>query len=201
MRRRRLLVVVWACAWIVMGLGASASAQSVSAVGGASLARVVFDDTFASSTAFVPGLTGGVGVSIGLVRRVGVSAEGLFTVERARLEGGPEDRFQYLDVPVFVRYRLSGADRDHAVTVLGGAMYRRVVKATEISFGESSDISDGVHADDVAAVVGVEAAIGPRWVLGARYVHGQNEIYRRFNGAYSGRWRTMQVLLRYAIWR
>jgi hypothetical protein len=195
---RKVMAVVWAFMGLV-GAAGPAAAQSIGLTGGATLASVTFDDGFARDTAFAPGATGGVTVGIGLVGRLGISAEALFTLDRTRLEGGPEDRFQYLDVPVQLRYRLRNT-ADGPVTLAVGAMYRRLIKATETSVGETYEITDGVHADDMAIVASVEVPVGPGWSVTGRYVQGQNEIFRRITGAYSGRWRTVQVLARYAFW-
>jgi hypothetical protein len=191
---------VWFAAGIAaLAWPALAGAQSLGAKGGVGLSTIVFTNNFAATTPMAPGLVGGGVVGLALPMGLGLRVEGLLAEERATVEGFQEDRFRYLEVPVLVRYRLLGGDR-HPIHLTGGAVYRRVLDATETLGDESFSIKEGVHTDDIAMAVGAEIALRSRWSVEVRYLHGRNGIYRRDGGSYAGTRRTIQLTATYAIW-
>jgi hypothetical protein len=201
-RAGRVAGCVGAAIVLVSGLAAQGLAQTVVLRGGTAISSVHLpaNDEFGESTAFAPGLTVGGLFSVGLPWRFRIQGEGHFVLERAKTADVVESRFRYFDVPVMMT-RVLPAVRvaNRPLIVEAGGVYRRLISASDSFGGESFSITDGVRGDGVLYAVGAVMPLARRWSMDVRYLHGQHGIYRRVDGRFAGRWRSVQIAGRYAL--
>lgn len=178
-----------------------ASAQSVGIKVGSNVSWLVFDDGFGETTEPAAGLTGGGVLSVGLPGPVRVRLEGLYTLERTRVNDGPSGRLTFIDVPLLVGVDVPWAVGTDRVSLEAGVVYRRLVDARESLGGESYSIKRGVRREGMLIAAGVAVPLRERWSLDLRYLHGLDDVFRRGDGGFSGAWRSVHVAAAYALLR
>jgi hypothetical protein len=113
--------------------------------------------------------------------RLALQPEVLFTQKGAKVEQGGgtlTQELDYLDVPVLIRYRLTGTDERHFSAFGGPAIGVKLRAHSRASFGETAiedDVSDQLKATDLSVVGGVAYQRG-RLSLEGRYAWGVSDI-------------------------
>jgi hypothetical protein len=200
MHTRRIVWAIWLTSVSMLGLGASAEAQTLGAKGGVSLSSIKFDGLFADTTGQEAGLVGGGFVGFGLPMGLRLQVEGLFTEERVTVGQIQDDRLRYVEVPVLLRYLVGEAGR-RPIHVNGGVVVRRLLSAEETIAGETSSIKDGVRSNDMALAIGGDVDLTPRLTIDVRYQASREGTYRRANGSYAGNARAFRVMVGYTFMR
>jgi len=172
--------------------------------GGVTLANLS-EEAEADTTAFDNriGFVAGGFVTWPLSGRLALQPEALFTQKGAKIDQGGgtlTQQLDYLDVPVLIRYRLTGTDARHFSLFGGPAIGVKLRARSRASFGETAiedDIGDQVKSTDVSVVGGVSYHRGRGSVEG-RYAWGVSDIDKDTTDDVTIRTRGISIL---AGWR
>lgn len=169
---------------LLCGIAASAGAQGLTygVKGGVTFANLS-EEGEADTVTFDMriGLIAGGFVTWPLGGRVALQPEVLFTEKGAKVEQGGgtlTQQLDYLDVPLLIRYRLTGTDARHFSVFGGPAIGVKIRARSRASFGDTAiedDVSDQVKGTDLSVVGGVGYQRGRASVEG-RYAWGVSDI-------------------------
>jgi hypothetical protein len=174
----RFRAIVWCV--VVLGGGSPALAQGFTygAKAGVNLSTLKLDpdegdDAYTSQTGLV---VGGLAVRR-LSGRFDWQVEGLFSMKGGSADVGSADskvRLDYVDVPLFIRYRIQGSPQ-RGIHAFGGPSFNFLLRARTISdLGNTKieqDVTDDVERFELGVVGGVSVGFG-RWIVEGRYTHG-----------------------------
>jgi hypothetical protein len=146
-----------------------------------------------------PGIHGGVFVVIMINEKFGVQPEALFSMQGSRWDFSGDDskfKFNYLNVPVLLRYNIT-----EMISIHAGPQFGFLLGAeAEDESGDTADIKDDIKGIDVAGATGVEIDLPMGFGFGARYVLGFSNIAEDdpdFDGEIKNR--TFQLYVKYKI--
>lgn len=118
-----------------------------------------------------PGIHGGVFVVAMINEKFGVQPEALFSVQGSRWDFSGDDskfKFNYITVPVLLRYNITEMISIHAGPQIGFLMSAKL----EDEDGDEEDIKDDIKGTDFGAATGAEVILPMGLGFGARYVIG-----------------------------
>lgn len=157
---------------------APARAQVIGARGGINLPTIAFDDPNLFEVKANPGWVAGGFVTFLPAARLSVQVEGLVSRRLVTLDTLIDDAMTYVEIPVMLRVGLYRRAR-LTVHALAGASANVLIAASESFNGNSAgDIRPTLEPWEIAAVVGADARIKDRWVVGFRYLYGLTQVYR-----------------------
>ena len=146
-----------------------------------------------------PGIHGGVFVVIMINEKFGVQPEALFSMQGSRWDFSGDDskfKFNYLNVPVLLRYNIT-----EMISIHAGPQFGFLLGAeAEDESGDTADIKDDIKGIDVAGATGVEIDLPMGVGFGARYVLGFSNVAEDnpdFDGEIKNR--TFQLYVKYTI--
>jgi hypothetical protein len=135
--------------------------------------------------------------------RVDVQPEVLFTQKGATFDQGGGtllQKFDYVDIPLLMKYRVTGGAVRHVSVYAGPSLGVRVRAKSRATFGTASleeDVSDALTRTDLAVVFGLEYRRG-RLLFDGRYSWGLADVDEEPDDAIEIRNRGMAVM---AGWR
>jgi len=181
--------------------GASAAvAQEVTygATAGISLSTLSFDPSSEAEYGFRTGLVAGAFATWPLGSRLAIQPEGLFTQKGAKLDEAGIDatiKIDYLEVPVLVKYAITGGDR--AWHVFGGpSVAFKLRSSSSATFGGSTvetDNDESIEDVDYGVVMGVGLDVG-RFTVNGRFTLGLGNINADDSDILKARTRTLAFL-------
>jgi hypothetical protein len=170
--------------------------------GGLNLATVSFDPELPVDYGLRLGIVAGAFVSLPLGSRLAVQPEALFSQKGAAVDDDGVDatlRLDYVEIPVLLKYSLSGARTAGrpSVFVLGGAAVAFKIRAeASATFGEETiddDVDEDIEDVDLGIAFGAGLAFD-RVTIDGRYTLGLSNISTDEEEAGKARNRTLSVL-------
>jgi len=170
--------------------------------GGINLATVSFDPELPVDYGLRLGIVAGAFVSLPLGSRLAVQPEALFSQKGAAVDADGVDatlRLDYLEIPVLLKYSLSGARTPgrHCVFVFGGPAVAFKIRAeASATFGEETiddDVDEDIENVDLGVAFGAGVSFG-RVTIDGRYTLGLSNISTDEEEAGKARNRTLSVL-------
>jgi hypothetical protein len=167
-----LAVVAFAC------LARPVSAQGIGARGGVNVSNISFSDPDVLTTEARVGWVVGGFVTFRPEASWGLQVEGQIASRVVRFESAIDDTMMYLEVPVLLRVPVYRGDT-LVVRGLGGVSANYLLKAEERAVGgDPADIKGTLEPWEVAVVIGADAELKGRWIVGGRYFYGLTQVYR-----------------------
>jgi outer membrane protein with beta-barrel domain len=174
------------------------AAQSFGGKGGYSGATVSFEeDRSGLVTSAQPSFVAGGWINFPLFGRFDIQVEGLYSKRVTKFEDVIKDSLEYFELPALLRYRLTQGPswRFH---VVGGAVYGRLLAASEEFSGMTEDIKVLIEPNDIALSIGADLEKG-KWLFDFRYLYGLSEVYVNPASLFSARQKVIQVTAGYRI--
>jgi len=142
---------------------------------GLNLANQKFSgDGLSIDTKAKPGIIVGGFVTVMFSEHLGLQPEVLFSMQGTKFDLGGSDyksRFNYLTVPILVRYNIN-----EMISVHAGPQIGFLLSAEFEEDGDKSDVKDDFKGTDIAGAFGLEVDLPIGLGFGARYVIGFSQI-------------------------
>ena len=183
---------------VTVGAAGPAAAQSFGGKGGYNTANVSFEqDRSGLVTSAQPSFVAGGWINFPLFGRFDIQVEGLYSKRVTKFEDVIKDSLTYFELPALLRYRLKQGPswRFH---VVGGAVYGRLLDASEEFSGTTEDIKDLIEPNDIALSIGADVEKG-KWLFDFRYLYGLSEVYADPDSLFSARQKVIQITAGYRI--
>lgn len=196
MRSFRRLVALTAVGIGLLAAANPAGAQGLGARGGVNFSNIVFDDPDLLATEARADFLAGGFATFRREAAIGLQIEAQVARRTVRFEPTIDDTMTYLEVPVLVRVGVYRGDR-LVIHGLGGVSANYLISATEsVAGADPDDIAPAIEPWDVALVIGADAQVRRRWIIGARFFYGLLQVYRE-HGDFPARQQGFQVTAGY----
>ena len=165
---KRITTLIFACL-----LGTVAFGQGIS--GGVKAGLNLANQTFSgngmtTSPSFLPGLHGGAYVTVMFTEHLGLQPEVLYSAQGAK-SGDQKYKFNYVNVPVLVRYNLNDMWSLHAGPQFG------VLTSAKYTYGSGEqDLKDQVKGTDLGVAAGITVDLPMKLNFSFRFVQGISNL-------------------------